>query len=641
MAANKLSAVRIAVKEAPITICGSGRVRSDESVVHYPPQCANSVAVGDNVFCFDFAFGPTVSQRDLYNTLIQPMVDKVMDGIDCTVLAYGQTGTGKSYTMGLAYSDFCDEQHLGIAPRCLKAILDSLSQEQENRIVSAQVFASFIEVYNEKAYELLGRQSTQICSRGQRFNGGIQMPIRNQDDLLNVLKVGTQNRHVRPTNMNQNSSRSHAILTIYVLRPNCSKSVRFNIVDLAGSEGVRRTGHEGIARQEGVYINHGLLSINKVLMSMSSGHAVIPYRDSTLTTMLQESINARSYFTLLACISPHTCDLAETNSTLHFAKGAKRLKQQHKRFAAATNTMPTDFRRPLPSSTAIKRPRLYNSNTSNNRGLSSFSSPPKRFKSTLVRTRSEMGLTPKAKEHTRQEFIRMRQQPILIDVSNSISNGIPLPTYEDYLDLKMKNEQLQRQLHLLTLEQGLRQASSVPSFECSSTLYSINEEELENKTPVMFTSSPTSVSGVAPISIISDITALDSTIVNAPVQEQISADETIRRPTSRRAIARKSNFITSNDASMQTRRRSQRIAMKTQSSQRSKELSGNILRLLNNGNEKELQQLPLIGPKTARSIILQRQRLGSFVNWKQIQSLPIWHGSTWNRFVAHNCLDID
>lgn len=177
---------------------------------------------------------------------------------------------------------------MGVVPRCLQDILDHtcLANQKENNPLPKLVYASYIEIYNERAYDLLALDTEKpLASRGQRFTGGTCKPLRNQQDLLHILMLGTKNRHVRPTNMNKNSSRSHAIVTIHVRQG--QSHARLNIVDLAGSEGVRRTGNEGMARAEGVYINMGLLGINKVLLSMSAGHTLIPYRDSILTTVLQ------------------------------------------------------------------------------------------------------------------------------------------------------------------------------------------------------------------------------------------------------------------------------------------------------------------------------------------------------------------
>ena len=133
---------------------------------------------------------------------------------------------------------------------------------------------------------------------GYKYTGGTRKPLMNLDECYVVLKQGNRNRHVRPTKMNSQSSRSHAIFTIHACTTiknanvdECSVTVAcMNIVDLAGSEGVRRTGHQGMAMSEGVHINQGLLSIGKVLQAMTTGSKVIPYRDSVLSSVLQGKI---------------------------------------------------------------------------------------------------------------------------------------------------------------------------------------------------------------------------------------------------------------------------------------------------------------------------------------------------------------
>ena len=155
-----------------------------------------------------------------------------------------------------------------------------------------EIAASFIEIYNEKVYDLLAENSTEpIVARGYKYTGGTRKPLSSLEDCSSILLQGNKNRHVRPTKMNSQSSRSHAIFTIHLRKvTNNGEFIRnscLNLVDLAGSEGVRRTGHQGMAMSEGVNINQGLLSIGKVLQAITLGSKVIPYRDSVLSSVLQ------------------------------------------------------------------------------------------------------------------------------------------------------------------------------------------------------------------------------------------------------------------------------------------------------------------------------------------------------------------
>ncbi|EDW65741.2 kinesin-like protein Nod [Drosophila virilis] len=597
MDSQKINSVLIAVREAPFRTTLISSKRPDEkSIIHYPENCPNALSVDGNVFSFDYVFNSTVTQSELYDTLVHPLVLKVLSGYDCTALAYGQTGTGKSYSMGMSAEKLTDE-HMGVVPRCLQNILDHtcLANQKENNPLPKLVYASYIEIYNERAYDLLALDTEKpLASRGQRFTGGTCKPVRNQQDLLHILMLGTKNRHVRPTNMNKNSSRSHAIVTIHVRQG--QSHARLNIVDLAGSESVRRTGNEGVARAEGVYINMGLLGINKVLLSMSAGHTLIPYRDSILTTVLQDSLSAGAYLTLLTCVSPHASDLSETISTLRFAKSAKqvklspqlshRLQQLQEQLRSAkkksTNATRQSLRRVLPSSKAIKRPLTVPSHASTR---NSFCTPVKNTEANtnFQRHHSVMGLTPKAKECARALLelpVDLNTGPIEllpgVEQSNcsleEVKTPTAFPTISDYIELKMKYDALQQQPQLHLNEQQEKQAAERPPSlsllsysDFNSELCSIAEENDEITVPrcQFFSSSPASsnprkpspvnVSGISPLS--------SSSIVISKEHTELTA---VRRR-STRLMSRQLNIeILKNCQELPQRRRSMRIALQTE-----------------------------------------------------------------------------
>lgn len=282
-------AVRIIVRERPVR---NAQGLEDEclSVISYLEATPNVLLADGRPFTFDKVLGPNASQEQLFLD-IRVLVEKVKKGYNCTALAYGQTGTGKSYSMGLN-SNACDGEFVGIIPRCLREILITSVDENksESHLGSIEINASFIEIYNEKVFDLLSDKSTEpISSRGYKYTGGTRKVLKSLEDCYSVLLQGNKNRHVRPTKMNSQSSRSHAIFTIHIhtCSGNGVLSTRLNLVDLAGSEGVRRTGHQGMAMSEGVNINQGLLSIGKVLQAKALGHKVVPYRDSVLTSVLQ------------------------------------------------------------------------------------------------------------------------------------------------------------------------------------------------------------------------------------------------------------------------------------------------------------------------------------------------------------------
>lgn len=182
------------------------------------------------------------------------------------------------------------EDMSGIVPRVLANLFDRRSSATDDTS-DTQIFVSFVEIYNERVFDLLSDQSADpVNTKGHKFIGGNKQRVHTLQEAQLVLVNGNQNRHVRPTKMNAQSSRSHAIFTVHatVRRADDRRTESaMHLVDLAGSEGVRRTGHQGAALTEGVHINQGLLSIGKVLQALSVGNKVIPYRDSVLSSVLQ------------------------------------------------------------------------------------------------------------------------------------------------------------------------------------------------------------------------------------------------------------------------------------------------------------------------------------------------------------------
>jgi len=247
-------------------------------------------------------------------------LEKIIDGYNCSVLAYGQSGSGKTYSMGLNEKNGAGMITLSI-DKLFEKIKSRAGMEQE-------VSISFIEIYNEKVYDLLSdTYQDSIYTKGSRYGGSTRVKIQDSDDARRILEQGNKNRHVRSTVNNSSSSRSHAMFTIFVSTKseNSQTAAAFHLVDLAGSEGLRTTNHHGIAQKEGVNINQGLLSVGKVIQALSSGKKLIPYRDSVLTVVLQDSLNTNSFLTLLGCISPARKDKSETVSTIRFAQSVKSL----------------------------------------------------------------------------------------------------------------------------------------------------------------------------------------------------------------------------------------------------------------------------------------------------------------------------
>lgn len=220
----------------------------------------------------------------------------------------------------------------------IEKAIDSLFQklqekDMQGEIQEPQVKISFIEIYNEKVYDLLSENSEEsIYSKGSKFNGSIKLTITSSDDAIQILQQGKKNRHVRATKLNVASSRSHAMFSVflrYLEEGENETSAVMHFCDLAGSEGLRNTNHYGIAQQESVNINRGLLAVSKVVQALSTGKQLVPYRDSVLTVVLQDSLNIRSYITILGCITSNRSDKSETLATIRFAQNVKTIDSKN------------------------------------------------------------------------------------------------------------------------------------------------------------------------------------------------------------------------------------------------------------------------------------------------------------------------
>ncbi|XP_074028236.1 no distributive disjunction [Leptinotarsa decemlineata] len=310
---------------------------------------------------FDNIFTEEVSQETVYNETVKPLVDYVKQGYNCTVFAYGQTGTGKTYTIG-TNSNVLNETDFGLIPRTLNQFFE-YNNDSDSEV---EISLSFIEIYNEKVFDLLQNDNKPpLQVKGLKAQGFCQEKVFNLFEARHFLKMGNKNRHTAGTKQNAQSSRSHAIFTIYckVRHKDSETLAKLNLVDLAGCENVRKTGTEGDAFHEGVNINKGLLSIGQVMTALSMNSSYIPYRQSIITSILQDSLNRQNFISLIACISPLTEDSTETLQTLDFAQRVKKMKNKPEVNEIVTRYKkenPTLFVTSRTSSTPFKRPALPN-----------------------------------------------------------------------------------------------------------------------------------------------------------------------------------------------------------------------------------------------------------------------------------------
>ncbi|KAL2208812.1 kinesin-domain-containing protein [Sarocladium strictum] len=287
-------------------------------------------------FTFDRVFGMDSLQQDIFDYSIRPTVDDILNGYNGTVFAYGQTGAGKSYTM--SGTNIEDEVGRGVIPRIVEQIFASIMTSPST--IEYTVRVSYMEIYMERIRDLLAPQNDNLPvheekNRGVYVKGLLEIYVSSVQEVYEVMRRGGNARAVAATNMNQESSRSHSIFVITITQKNVetgsAKSGQLFLVDLAGSEKVGKTGASGQTLEEAKKINKSLSALGMVINALTDGKSShVPYRDSKLTRILQESLGGNSRTTLIINCSPSSYNDVETLGTLRFGTRAKSIKNKAK-----------------------------------------------------------------------------------------------------------------------------------------------------------------------------------------------------------------------------------------------------------------------------------------------------------------------
>uniref|UniRef100_A0A4W5NQI0 Kinesin-like protein n=1 Tax=Hucho hucho TaxID=62062 RepID=A0A4W5NQI0_9TELE len=268
-------------------------------------QGEDHVVVGSKPFQFDRVFQPNTTQEQVYNACAQKIVKDVLEGYNGTIFAYGQTSSGKTHTME---GNLHDTDGMGIIPRIVQDIFNYIYSMDEN--LEFHIKVSYYEIYLDKIRDLL--DSKALVDEGNR------VPFQTQPICCLV------------SDMNEHSSRSHSIFQINVKQENTATEQKLSgklyLVDLAGSEKVSKTGAEGAVLDEAKNINKSLSSLGNVISALAEGSGYIPYRDSKMTRILQDSLGGNCRTTIVICASPSAYNESETKSTLMFGQRAKTIK---------------------------------------------------------------------------------------------------------------------------------------------------------------------------------------------------------------------------------------------------------------------------------------------------------------------------
>uniref|UniRef100_A0A673V0Y3 Kinesin-like protein n=1 Tax=Suricata suricatta TaxID=37032 RepID=A0A673V0Y3_SURSU len=305
---------------------GQVSVKNPKGVAHEMPK----------TFTFDAVYDWNAKQFELYDETFRPLVDSVLQGFNGTIFAYGQTGTGKTYTMEGVRGD---PEKRGVIPNSFDHIFTHISRSQNQQYL---VRASYLEIYQEEIRDLLSKDQTKRLELKERPDTGVYVKdlssfvTKSVKEIEHVMNVGNQNRSVGATNMNEHSSRSHAIFVITI---ECSevgldgenhiRVGKLNLVDLAGSERQAKTGAQGERLKEATKINLSLSALGNVISALVDGKSThIPYRDSKLTRLLQDSLGGNAKTVMVANVGPASYNVEETLTTLRYANRAKNIKNK-------------------------------------------------------------------------------------------------------------------------------------------------------------------------------------------------------------------------------------------------------------------------------------------------------------------------
>lgn len=316
-------------------------------------------ALNNKTYSFDRVFSSAADQPMIFDDTVRPILDEMLSGYNCTIFAYGQTGTGKTYTMSGDMTETLGmlSDEAGIIPRVLQQLFRTLELDDTEHCVKV----SFIELYNEELRDLLSVEETaklRIYDDASRkghastmVQGMEEKHIKDSSEGIKVLQDGSLKRQVAATKCNDLSSRSHTVFTIsaYVKKVNENgtedliSAGKLNLVDLAGSENIQRSGAENKRATEAGLINKSLLTLGRVINALVDRSAHIPYRESKLTRLLQDSLGGRTKTCIIATISPSKTNLEETISTLEYAFRAKNIRNKPQLNAIPKKTLLKEF----------------------------------------------------------------------------------------------------------------------------------------------------------------------------------------------------------------------------------------------------------------------------------------------------------
>ena len=338
---DKNEAVRVAIRCRPLN---SKEISANNVKVVNINKQRNEIIVSKpyaqeeaKQFTFDNTYGDDAQQEEIYEETASPIVANVLEGYNGTIFAYGQTGTGKTHTMTGIVDNPAER---GIMTRAFDDIFASIKGDSDQ--TQFLVRASYLEIYNEEIRDLLSKNPKNRLDLHEKVDSGVYVKdlsyfaAKSSEEVRKIMTIGSKNRSVGETLMNAHSSRSHSLFQITVERSELGadgkqhiRVGKLNMVDLAGSERIAKTGATGDRLKEATKINLSLSTLCHVISSLTDPKATyIPYRDSKLTRLLQDSLGGNTKTVMIANVGPADYNYDETMNTLRYASRAKNIQNK-------------------------------------------------------------------------------------------------------------------------------------------------------------------------------------------------------------------------------------------------------------------------------------------------------------------------
>ena len=326
--------IRVVVRKRPMSSAEAQDYKEIVDLDLAMGSVAVKSAVGDaSRWTFDAVYDNTFTQGQIFNKEVMPLVQSVLDGYNATVFAYGQSGSGKTFTM----TGVPGTPNAGIMPHAMSSIFEGIKL-LESPQKSYRVKISYIELYNGKAYDLISSSMKKVGLEIKNFHvvGAESPEVTSPAECVKLFNEGTEKRSTASTELNNHSSRSHSIFTLTILSTDHEADAatpiimqsKLNLCDLAGSERQSKTNASGETLRQGCNINLSLSALGTVIDTLVKGKGHVPYRSSPLTMLLKDSLGGNSKTVMFANIGPADVNTSETISTLRFADRAKQIENK-------------------------------------------------------------------------------------------------------------------------------------------------------------------------------------------------------------------------------------------------------------------------------------------------------------------------